>query len=179
MSVDLRKSVEEDRGLIKHIQLILPGFRGYRLKEDIRIADSMLRIQIADELNNTVIKNLELTRETAGMDLEMDLMNDIAKAISKAKTAEAKIRHAEQGYSGISSAYHVKEDELNALYEYDLDMINGVHAVGDYAKESSGNAENGDYDKVKSDLKRVTSGITELIEIFDKRIESMAGIGAI
>ena len=33
---DIRQKVEEDRGLIKKIQLMVPGYRGYRLKDDIR-----------------------------------------------------------------------------------------------------------------------------------------------
>jgi len=38
---DLRTKVEEDRGLLKKIELFLPGFRGYRKKEDLRAADSL------------------------------------------------------------------------------------------------------------------------------------------
>ena len=62
MTVDLRTKVEDDRGLIKKIQLCIPGFRGYRQKEDLRLADSLLRQQIADELKNNVLLPLEKTR---------------------------------------------------------------------------------------------------------------------
>ncbi|MBU4189406.1 MAG: hypothetical protein KJ886_00210, partial [Candidatus Thermoplasmatota archaeon] len=52
MAADLRKKVEEDRGMLKKIELAIPGFRGYRKREDLRIADSLLRAQLADRLKN-------------------------------------------------------------------------------------------------------------------------------
>lgn len=178
MTVDLRDKVEEDRGLIKKIQLCIPGFRGYRQKEDIRIADSMLRQQIADELKNTVLLPLEMTREAASRALELDLMNDLAAVISQAKTAEAKIRHAEQGYTGISPAARIKKTELNALYEYDLALIDGIRGLGDLAKAASGSAGTGNFVKTASLLREIREGFGEFTVIFDKRCVDMAGIGA-
>ena len=47
---DLRDKVESDRGIIKMIQLVIPGYRGYRIKEDLRIADRLLREELANRL---------------------------------------------------------------------------------------------------------------------------------
>ena len=47
---DLRDKVKDDRGLIKMIQLVIPGYRGYRIKEDLRIADRLLREELANRL---------------------------------------------------------------------------------------------------------------------------------
>ncbi|MDO5845168.1 MAG: hypothetical protein Q4Q53_08505 [Methanocorpusculum sp.] len=176
---DLREVVEDDRGLIKKIQLVIPGFRGYRQKEDVRLADSLLRMQIADELKNKVLANLEQTREVAGRALELDLMNDLAGTISQAKTAEARIRHAEQGYTGISPAYRVKKDNLDQLYEFDLDLVNGIRGIGDIAMKAYSSAQIGDFNSCASNLREVKAGLIEFSGVFDKRIETMANLGAI
>ena len=42
-SPDIRGTVEDNRGLLKKIQIIVPGFSGYREKEDLRAADELLR----------------------------------------------------------------------------------------------------------------------------------------
>jgi len=47
---DIRDRVEQDRGLLKKIQLVIPGYAGYRRREDIRAADNLLRIQLANQL---------------------------------------------------------------------------------------------------------------------------------
>ncbi|HJJ50609.1 MAG TPA: hypothetical protein O0X01_03700 [Methanocorpusculum sp.] len=178
MTVDLRNKVEDDRGLIKKIQLCIPGFRGYRQKEDLRLADSLLRQQIADELKNNVLLPLEKTRESASRALELDLMNDLATVISKAKTSEAKIRHAEQGYTGVSPANRIKKAELNTLYEYDLALIDGIRGLGELAKTTLNNADNGSFEKVTENLRVLRSGFGEFTEIFEKRNVDIAGLSA-
>ena len=80
---DLRNKVEEDRGLLKKIQLGIPGFRGYRQKEDLRIADSLLRMQVADLLRSAVLQQLELIRERAGSVLA--LMEVVAVVVCAAE----------------------------------------------------------------------------------------------
>lgn len=178
MTTDLRDKVEDDRGLIKKIQLCVPGFRGYRQKEDVRLGDALLRQQLADEVKNNVLLPLEQIRESAGRALELDLMNDMAKVISQAKTTEAKIRHAEQGYSGISPATRINKTELNTMYEYDLALIDGIAKIGEIAKMTLGYAEAGNYDSVAKNLLDIKSGFTEFMVMFDKRSVDIAGIGA-
>lgn len=175
---DLRETVADDRGLIKKIQLAIPGFRGYRLKEDVRAADSLLRYQLADTLKTDVLAGLEFVRESASNNLELDLMNDIATVLSQAKTIESRIRHAEQGYSGISPAYRIGEEELNKLYEYDLSLLDGIANVSSTTAAAFDAASAGDFARVKQHLFQVRTGLGSLIESFDKRIITMAGIGA-
>ena len=47
---DLRQKVEEDRGILKKIQSVIPGYSGYRKREDLRAADDILRIQLSERL---------------------------------------------------------------------------------------------------------------------------------
>ena len=176
---DLRDRVTEDRGLLKKIQMAIPGYRGYRIREDLRIADSMLRLQIADRMRDEVLKPLEETREVCSRELELDVMNDMAAVISAAQTTEAKIRHAEQGYSGISPAYRVADDELNTLYEYDLSLLGGVDDLAGFAAESLSAAESGDFAAVKANAKKTRTAINDIQVQFGKRIETMANLGAI
>ncbi|MDR0980726.1 MAG: hypothetical protein LBL85_02930 [Methanocalculaceae archaeon] len=175
---DLREKVANERGLIKKLQLAIPGFRGYRLREDVRIADSMLRIQLADYLNTNVLRGLESVRETAGNNLELDLMNDIATVISQAKTLESRIRHAEQGYSGISPAYHVEEADLNELYQYDLSLLDEISAATAATQSAVAAANSGDFSETAVCLREVKSDLGTLRSAFEKRIETMAELGA-
>ena len=160
---DLRNKVEDDRGLLKKIQLAIPGFRGYRQKEDLRIADSLLRIQIADLLQSDVLVPLEQVRECAGNALELDL---------------SRVRHAEQGYSGISPAYRVSDEQLNTLYEFDLSLVDGIKGLGTLCRTALGSADTGDFGLVKADLRNIRTELSELLAVFEKRIETMAGLGA-
>jgi len=112
--VDLRDKVKEDRGLLKKVELAIPGFRGYRKREDLRIADSLLRKQLADKLKS-VLTNIEQSRETLTRKMEIDMLEDVRRLVNQAQVIEGKVRHAEQGYTGVSADYRIEESELNQL----------------------------------------------------------------
>ncbi|HJJ36168.1 MAG TPA: hypothetical protein O0X27_03200 [Methanocorpusculum sp.] len=173
---DLRERVEEDRGLIKKIQLFIPGYRGYRQREDARIADSMLRTQVADAVKIHVLQPLESAREEASRGLELDIMNDIAATITKAKTVDAKIRHAQQGYSGISAGVRILQDDLNNLYELDLSLLETVKTLGDLAEQIKDDACSGNFQPAAIKLKQLKTDLQKFTEIIDTRVLKAAGI---
>jgi len=47
---DIRQQVKEQSGSLKRLQTMIPGLRGYRKSEDVRISDELLRNQVADRL---------------------------------------------------------------------------------------------------------------------------------
>src|SRR5438552_439901 len=99
---DIRDRVEQDRGLLKKIQLVIPGYAGYRRREDIRAADNLLRIQLANQLKG-VRGDLEDIRDQMAMDGKVQGLQSIGNAIFTIEGLEAKVRHAEGGYSGLSA----------------------------------------------------------------------------
>ena len=120
--VDLRDKVVQDRGILAKIQSVIPGFSGYRANEDLRAADDMLRIQVADRLAS-IRGDLEACRTILMDSGQFEGLDKIGVLVSKFKATEGEIRHAAQGYSGISAKVKVGEAQLNKLYEYDLSMI--------------------------------------------------------
>lgn len=116
--VDIRSQVDQDRGILKRLQMLVPGFRGYREGEDIRVADSMLRRQVADRLKNVrgTIENARSSLANAG---QFQALNDLAPLVADLMRVEGSVRAAEQGYTGISPAVRIKPDGLDRLYEYD------------------------------------------------------------
>src|SRR5881396_1751729 len=122
---DIRDRVEQDRGLLKKIQLVIPGYAGYRRREDIRAADNLLRIQLANQLKG-VRGDLEDIRDQMAMDGKVQGLQSIGNAIFTIEGLEAKVRHAEGGYSGLSATIQIKETELDRLYEYDYAMLESL-----------------------------------------------------
>jgi hypothetical protein len=105
---DIRDRVEQDRR-----------------REDIRAADNLLRIQLANQLKR-VRGDLEEVRDGMAMDGKVQGLQTIGNAIFTIEGLEAKIRHAEGGYSGLSATIQIKETELDRLYEYDYAMLESL-----------------------------------------------------
>lgn len=166
---DLREKVIEDRGIIAKIQSIIPGFSGYRTKEDLRAADSMLRIQIADRLA-AVRKDLEGCRAVMTDNLMLEGLDKLGALINRFKAIEGEIRHAEQGYSGVSAKVRVGEDELNRLYEYDFALISAIAALSTEVVPVRAAADAGDSAGIKAGITKIGSKLTEFEESFKKRM---------
>ncbi len=98
--VDLREKVVQDRGIIAQIQRFVPGFSGYRAKEDLRAADSMLRLQLADRIAD-VRADVEACRAAMVENGEIEGLDRVGGIVNRLKSVETQVRHAEQGYSGI------------------------------------------------------------------------------
>src|SRR5438309_8357865 len=112
---DIRDRVEQDRGLLKKIQLVIPGYAGYRRREDIRAADNLLRIQLANQLKG-VRGDLEDIRDQMAMDGKVQGLQSIGNAIFTIEGLEAKVRHAEGGYSGDRKSTRLNSSHSSISY---------------------------------------------------------------
>ena len=116
--MDVRQQVDQDRGFLKRLQLLIPGYRSYREGEDVRAADSIVRRQVADRLRNvrTTVENARSSLTNAG---QFQALNDLAPLIADLMRIEGTVRAAEQGYTGVSPAVRIRPEELDQLYQYD------------------------------------------------------------
>lgn len=172
---DIRRTVEEDRGLLKTIQMFTPGFRGYRKREDIRAADSILRLQMADSLIR-VREGLEESRHLMLEDYQTENIDRIASLINKVRTLEGKVRHAEQGYTGFSPAVRIEEEELNRLYEYDSSMISSIKALDEAKAKLLTRVQEADGPGTTEELREIRTQLTQFENAFEERIPRIAGI---
>jgi hypothetical protein len=175
--VDLRDKVKEDRGLLKKLELAIPGFRGYRKREDLRIADSLLRKQLADDLGH-IVNRIELCRKDLAKDMEMELLNDIAALVNHATAAENRVRHAEQGYSPISPDYKVREGQLDNLYEWDLNLLDDIQEISGAVSALEVAIKRGDPTNIEQGISHAERELREFNDLFNTRIETIAGLGA-
>ena len=117
---DIRQKVEEDRGLIKKIApTVLLGYRGYRLREDLRNSDKMLRLELSKRLalQRTELEEFRQTLVTSNpMSKNLTVVGGI---VNEYKKIEGLVAHGESGYSGIRGRTYASTcPESNQLYEH-------------------------------------------------------------
>ncbi len=169
---DIRERVEEDRGLLKKIQLVIPGYAGYRRREDIRAADDLLRIQLANQLKG-VRGDLENVRDDMAADGKFQGLQGVGNAIFTIEGLEAKIRYAGGGYSGLSATIRIEEGELDKLYEYDYAMLESLDkaaAVVPMIRDAS------DPKSLDAALKALREAIAAFDTAWKSRINAVTGI---
>jgi hypothetical protein len=171
---DIRERVEEDKGILKKIQSFVPGFRGYRKREDIRDADKMLRIQIAEKLGKQR-NGLEECRGLlvqGGAFKELDLIGGL---ISNFKRIEGVVAHAEMGYSGLVADISIKEDELDRLYEFDAAMLDHIVAISASIESLKNSLMAADAPTSHKDMMNIKARITDFENQFERRMRVIEG----
>ena len=171
---DIRRRVEEDRGILKKIELFIPGFKGYRKREDLRAADSLLRQQLAMRMGE-INRKFDNCRDELTKALEIGLMSEIGDITKLSRQVENKIRHAEQGYS---VDVRFGEEELNRMYEWDLSLLQNIESMGKMADELN-NAITGSDGTAGQKMKDIRKALNEFNSIFEKRISIISGLEVI
>ncbi|MCI4365775.1 MAG: hypothetical protein L3K10_06945 [Thermoplasmata archaeon] len=172
--MDLRQRVDEDRGLLKRLQLLLPGYRGYRQGEDDRAADNLLRIQTADKVRNarTTMESARSALSNAG---QFGALNDLAPLIADLQRLEGEVRHAEQGYTGISPSVRINPQQLDRLYEYDYGFVIAADQLNQTISGLPAMAMGSSASGVPTLVATARTQVTQLEQAWKARIQAIEG----
>jgi len=106
----------------------IPGYRGYRRKEDRRDADRIVREQIATELDNRATR---VDRIASGLASRRDLaglgpLNTLAQELRLLAT---RLRTASYGYGGLFGNRDINEAALDQIREFDETLLEGTASL--------------------------------------------------
>lgn len=173
--VDIRQKVDADRGFLKRLQLLIPGFRGYRQGEDLREADSILRLQVADKVHQSVqtIQDSRVNLTNAG---QFQALTSLADALADLQKLEGEIRHAAQGYSGISPATRVRPEQLDQLYQYDYGFAEAADQLAQTLEPLRAAGGNPAMPGAMDAVNQVRAQVRQLDAAFKSRMSAVQGV---
>ncbi len=119
---DILERVTGESDFIKKIFGKLPGFRGYVEREDRRNADKLLRESIAERFENLWRRISSLQKEAISNG-EIEKIDDLESSAIKLRQFIDRVKTASYGYAGFFDVIKVNTEELNAIYQYDLKML--------------------------------------------------------
>jgi hypothetical protein len=125
---DIRQQVAEESGALKKLQLLIPGLRGYRKSENIRVADEYLRNQVADRLDQAR-SNLDFVRKQLVAGGDFTNLTTLGSLMNQIQQLSGEVRHSAQGYSGLAPSISITEDVLNKLYDYDYAFVDSAFQI--------------------------------------------------
>lgn len=170
---DLFDQVTEDQDPFKKLGSKIPGFKGYIERQNRRAADKMLRELIASRYRDIWTRVGELQQEAIDQG-EITLLDDFEKAATKLQTFIDKVGNAAYGYSSFFEANKINEDELKAIYEFDLALLD----MEDEFSHAVDNVETSfATDGLKAAVGHLVSLSRELVSTFGKRDEVLLAFG--
>ncbi len=122
----------KETSIVEKLELVIPGFHGYKKKELLREDDRLVRGKVADILAQARREMERAIQRCAMVNCAQLMALDTMR--KKLMALESRILHAEAGYRGYFDRVKFKEDEIKRLIEYDGKMIELAEAILDNIK---------------------------------------------
>jgi hypothetical protein len=154
--------------LEKAVRLI-PGYKGYKRKEERRDNDQLLRVMLVDRLDKIRGSVNEVLAALRGPDA-LEAVTDIDRLLKRLEKATDEVRFADRGYRGWFDVHKVQEDELDRLYEFDAALAENIAAIEEAMKALSTAAGLG------GPIKSQVEGIIDLLLRFSEKMTSRSDL---
>ncbi len=124
---EILERVKANRPALERWLRFLPGYAGYKEKEQRRDADRILRETIRQRLRELADRLLVLQRELA--ERELSRVDEIDRMVRRIQTLADQVGVARYGYAGFFDAVRIGEAELEALYRFDADLLQKIEEL--------------------------------------------------
>jgi len=125
---DILEKVSGNEDFIRKIFSKIPAFRGYFEREDRRAADKILREAIADRFEALWGRISSMQRDVIA-EGQIELIDDLESSAIKIRQFIDRIRTASYGYAGFFDAVRINKEELDQIYQYDLELLDLEDAI--------------------------------------------------
>ena len=162
--------MSDQRNWLERLGDKIPGYSGYVAKERRRDIDKMHREHLADRLRATKQPLSDLVRElsSTGRLFEVGPVDRVSKKIDH---IENRVRFASYGYSGFFDVVKIQETQLDAIYSFDLALVEKVEALERLAGELAGRGSTAEgLKQAASELERAAD---DLNRTFDERYRAI------
>jgi hypothetical protein len=157
---DLNQKLDQIKSKDNFLQKLLryiPGYDGYKNRDNARELDTQLRNTIANNLdqNKARLKNVISELNNKGKLFES---GGLDKTDKKLENVIAKLRSAARGYSGAFDVVKIKEEKLNEIYAFDEGLIDDTEEINKTFAELENNV------KANTDFKAAQEKLDSLLD---------------
>lgn len=108
---------------LEKLQLLVPGYRGYKAKDLIRQDDFLVRqatiMKLETAINNLANSESQIVRSQPFS----PLLRNIEDTISEIRTLIGMLNSAQGGGADIYARYKIHTEQLDEIYKNDLQMV--------------------------------------------------------
>jgi protein tyrosine phosphatase len=171
--MDLSKKVFDERGFIEKFGGMIPGFGGYFNRNKRRDADKLLREYIARQMDEQRGRLANVTVQLTSAPDGLKHLELAERATMKMQVFIDKMKTASYGYAGWFDAVKVDEKDLEAIYNYDNSLLEGVGRVANEVTALEGALDSGE--GIPIILRNLVKETDDLNRAFTKRQDVILG----
>ena len=167
---DLTEKIQASQNKFEELVSKIPGYKGYKQREQRREADKLLRTHVASKYQEQLdrLNEIQYTLTSQG---RLKVMVILERAVMKLQLLIDRIKTASYGYAGLFDAVKVDEELLDRLYDFDQDMLSGAEELsakldrlGEAANDESLGVE--DANELVKDLESLNGRFSQRQDVF-------------
>ncbi len=162
---DLTEKIQSSQSKFEALVSRIPGYDGYKKKEQRREADKLLRLHVAKKYEEQ-LTTLNQIQYDLTMQGRLRVLVPLERASMKLQLLIDRIKTASYGYAGLFDAIKIKEDELTKLYQFDEAMLESIDAL---AAALAAVAEQGQVGDPSAETTKLIQLLEELNTTFSQR----------
>ena len=155
--------------------LDLPGFRGYKLREERREADRIVRSYVYDSLEHSR-DDLMSSFQTLVDNKLGELVEPMNRLVAKLDRVAEKINRASYGYAGFFDSVRVEEPDLDRMLAYDTQLVDLARKFSEMTTLFRSNLTQKKFDDARNSQLQLDDAIGGLELAFDRRKAIIEGV---
>ena len=167
--------VQESERLLERIMLSIPGFRGYKLKEQRREADRIVRDYIYNLLahaRDDLSRCFQILNEAK----VIEILEPTNQLIARLDRVAEKINRAAYGYSAFFDSVRIDTPQLDHMLQYDTQLTDTARKLADTISSFKTNLTENKLEDARNIELQISNSVTELEDAFDKRKLVIEGV---
>ncbi len=167
--------VEESDRLTERLMKVVPGFRGYKIREERREADRIVRDYIYRVLKNSrdeLMGCFQLLSK-AGVEEVMEPTNQL---IARMDRVAEKVNRASYGYAGFFDSVRIDAPQLDQMVSYDTQMMDVAQKLAGSISTFKTQLSQGKFEETRDVESELDSSIGQLEAAFDRRKSVIEGV---
>lgn len=166
--------MRDQRNWLERLADKIPGYSGYVDREGRRDIDKMHREHVANRLRGLKAPLTDVMRDLSNGGRLFEV-GPVDSAIKKLDQIENRVRFASYGYAGFFDVVKIEQPELDAIYQFDLALVEQVDSLEAKINELKANA--GGADTLKTAAAEVINTLDAVNKTFDDRYKAINGFG--
>lgn len=155
--------------------LVLPGFRGYKQREQRREADRIVRDHIYEVLEDAR-DDLNKCFQALSDSKSTELTEPMNRLIARLDRAAEKVNHASYGYSGFFDSVKIEEPELDRMLAYDTQLMDTAKKFAEEVASLRSDLNQNKFENARNSQQGLDSALAGLEKVFDQRKAAIEGV---
>ena len=151
-------------GILEKAIRLIPGYKGYKGKEERRDNDHLFRMHLVARMEKLIRVQNEAVSSLKGP-AALSLVSDVDRVGKKLEKVIDEVRFADRGYRGWFDMHKVRETELGSLYAFDIALVEDIERLEEAFERLH---------QAGTDEAAFRGSVTEIVSLLDDMSEKMA-----